>query len=110
MGKVPLIKELQKNGVFVIGTDVNPLSSGLYISDKKYVVPKGDDPNFLQSMINICKIEKQGKFKFSNSIREKSLGNLFYTLKNNINKNINVYDHSSPTKIIFDKSKKHRSL
>ena len=37
MGKVPLIKELQKNGVFVIGTDVNPLSSGLYISDKKYV-------------------------------------------------------------------------
>ena len=58
MGKVPLIKELQKNGVFVIGTDVNPLSSGLYISDKKYVVPKGDDPNFLQSMINICKIEK----------------------------------------------------
>ena len=58
MVKVPLIKELQKNGVFVIGTDMNPLSSGLYVSDKKYVIPKGSDPNFLQSMINICKIEK----------------------------------------------------
>ena len=34
VGKVTLIRELQKNGVFVIGTDMNPMSSGLYISDK----------------------------------------------------------------------------
>ena len=34
------------------------------------------------------------------------MGNLFYTLKINKNKNIKVYDHSSPKKIIFDKSKK----
>tara|TARA_B110001454_G_scaffold169070_1_gene159338 strand:- start:2475 stop:3443 length:969 start_codon:yes stop_codon:yes gene_type:complete len=58
VGKVTLIRELQKSGVFVIGTDMNPMSSGLYIADKKYLVPKGNKPNFLQSMIDICKIEK----------------------------------------------------
>ena len=47
VGKVTLIRELQKNGVFVIGTDMNPMSSGLYISDKKYVV--GIDPNMSDS-------------------------------------------------------------
>ena len=58
VGKVTLIRELQKNGVFVIGTDMNPMSSGLYISDKKYVVPHGANSNFIQSIIDICKIEK----------------------------------------------------
>ena len=53
-----LINELRKQDVKVIGLDSNPLSAGLYLCDKGYLVPKGDDPKFLEEIIRICKIEK----------------------------------------------------
>jgi len=58
LSAMALIKELQKENVKVIGIDCNPLSAGLYLCDKGYVAPKGDDPKFLDEILKICKIEK----------------------------------------------------
>ena len=97
---------LWNNKIFLISKDEFLSSKWSFSYKELFKFSKELAVNFNISHDDICKIEKQGKFKFSNSIREKSLGNLFYTLKINKNKNIKVYDHSSPTKIIFDKSKK----
>jgi len=55
---ISLIQQLKKRGIRVIGLDSNPLSAGFYFCDKSYVVPKGNDPNFLKKLLKICKIEK----------------------------------------------------
>lgn len=58
LSSMALINELVKKGVKVIGIDCNPLSAGLYLCDKGYVVPRGDDPRFLEEVLRICEIEK----------------------------------------------------
>lgn len=58
LSAMALIDELKKEGVKVIGIDCNPLSAGLYLCDKGYVVPRGDDPRFLEEILKICDIEK----------------------------------------------------
>jgi len=56
-GAAAFINELKRSGAKVVGLDNNPLSSGLYISDKGYLVPKGNDPKLLTEIIKICNIE-----------------------------------------------------
>ncbi|MCL0059467.1 ATP-grasp domain-containing protein [Dehalococcoidia bacterium] len=61
VGSMPswgLIDELQKRGVKIIGMDSNPLSFGLYILKKSYVIPRGDDPNFITEILKIIDIEQ----------------------------------------------------
>lgn len=58
LSAMALINELKKEGVRIIGLDCNPLSAGLYLSDKSYVVPRGDAPRFLGEIIKICDAEK----------------------------------------------------
>jgi carbamoyl-phosphate synthase large subunit len=58
LSAMALINELKKKGVKVIGTDCNPLSAGLYLCDKSYVVPRGDDPGYLEETLRICDTEK----------------------------------------------------
>lgn len=55
---ISFIKKLQQRNARVIGLDSNPLSSGLYICDKGYVIPHGSDANFLEKILEICDIEK----------------------------------------------------
>lgn len=55
---VGLIKELRKRGIRVVGTDCNPLSAGFYFCDKSYVVPRGDELNFVEELLKICEKEK----------------------------------------------------
>ena len=55
-----LITRLKKEKVRVIGLDCNPLSAGLHLSDTGYVVPRGDEPGFLDEVIRICETEKPG--------------------------------------------------
>lgn len=55
---VGLIKELKRKGARVIGTDCNLLSPGFYFCDKRYVIPKGNNPNFLKEVLKICDVEK----------------------------------------------------
>lgn len=41
----------------VICTDCSPLAPSLYIADKYYIVPKIDDPTYLNRILEICEIE-----------------------------------------------------
>lgn len=58
LSAMALVNEFKKENVRVIGIDCDPLSAGLYLCDKNYVVSRGDDPKFLDEILNICKIEK----------------------------------------------------
>jgi len=58
LSAMALINELKAAGVKVIGIDCNPLSAGLHLCDKSYVVPRGDDPGFLKEILTICDKEK----------------------------------------------------
>jgi len=42
----------------LITADADPLSSGLFLADKGYVIPKADDPKFIPELLKICKKEK----------------------------------------------------
>ncbi|HQE50090.1 MAG TPA: ATP-grasp domain-containing protein [Fervidobacterium sp.] len=37
----------------VISTDINPLSAGLYLADRGYIVPAADDSRFMSSIVEI---------------------------------------------------------
>ncbi len=41
----------------IVTTDANPLSSGFYLADKYYVLPRVDDPNFFDKALDV--IEKE---------------------------------------------------
>lgn len=58
LSAMALITELKREMVRVIGIDCNPLSAGLYLCDKGYVVPRGDDPRFLGEILRLCDMEK----------------------------------------------------
>lgn len=49
-------KELNGKGK-VICTDCNPLAPTLYVADKHYIVPRIDDPQYIDVIIDICKKE-----------------------------------------------------
>jgi carbamoyl-phosphate synthase large subunit len=53
-----LVTELKKRNVRVIGTDCSPLSAGLYLCDRGYVVPRGENPRFIDAILRICDAEK----------------------------------------------------
>lgn len=57
MAAIGLIKELIKRGIDVICADANPLSVGLYYCRKGYVIPRGSDPNFIPTILDISKKE-----------------------------------------------------
>jgi carbamoyl-phosphate synthase large subunit len=61
VGSMPsweLIEELQNAGVEIVGIDSNPLSFGLYLLKRNYVVPRGDDPNFIREILKIIDKEQ----------------------------------------------------
>jgi len=41
----------------VVSVDINPLSAGLYASDKHYLIPPSSDQNFMPVILEICKKE-----------------------------------------------------
>jgi carbamoyl-phosphate synthase large subunit len=55
---VDLIQEFQKRGVKVVGIDCSPLSAGLFVADKGYVVPKGDAEGFIDTLLGIIARER----------------------------------------------------
>lgn len=50
-------KELNGQGKVIV-TDCSPLAPTLYIADKYYIVPRIDEPNYLKTVLDICKKEK----------------------------------------------------
>jgi carbamoyl-phosphate synthase large subunit len=55
-----ILKALAASGVasHVVGTDADPLSPGLYFTDKGYVVPRADSPAFADALARIIEAEK----------------------------------------------------
>jgi len=55
-----IVKSLRMSGIpcRIIGTDMNPLSAGLFRCDKGYIVPPADDEKFIPRIIKICENEK----------------------------------------------------
>lgn len=58
--KVTLVKYFQKalseeGEGKVIAVDINPISPALYFADDYFLIPKSDDPNFIDAMMRLCK-------------------------------------------------------
>ena len=42
----------------IVATDNSPYAPALYFADKQYLVPKILDPNYIDTLLDICKKEK----------------------------------------------------
>lgn len=49
--------KMAKTPYTIIGTDMSPISMGLYEVDKAYIVPRADDSAYISTMLGICKKE-----------------------------------------------------
>lgn len=55
---VAVIKSLKKQkeiDFHILGLDMDPLSSGLYLADKGLVIPSSDNPKFIDKVLSLCK-------------------------------------------------------
>lgn len=56
-----LLKDFKKSmseGSKIVATDLSPYAPALYFADKQYLVPRIDNPSYIDTIINICKEEK----------------------------------------------------
>lgn len=51
------LDQLEAGGA-VVSTDINPLSPGLYVSDRYHFAPLTDDPGYSARLMEICQLEK----------------------------------------------------
>ncbi|MFH0775825.1 MAG: ATP-grasp domain-containing protein [bacterium] len=58
LASAPVLTGLKNLGVRVIACDSDPLSFGLFTQDKGYVIPKAEEPDFIDKLKEICKKEK----------------------------------------------------
>ena len=61
IGSMPswgIINELLRHGVDIVGIDSDPKSFGLYKLEKRYAVPRGDHPNFINFIKKIVQTER----------------------------------------------------
>ena len=59
--RVELLKDFKKSmdkGDRIIATDLSNLAPALYVADAHYLVPRIDDPNYLDMIFDICRKEK----------------------------------------------------
>lgn len=45
-------------GSRIIATDLSPYAPALYYADKQYLVPRIDDPKYIDTILNVCKKEQ----------------------------------------------------
>lgn len=45
-------------GSKIIATDSSPYAPALYLADKQYIVPRIDDPEYMETILDICRQEK----------------------------------------------------
>lgn len=56
-----LLKDFRQSieeGSKIIATDFSPYAPALYFADKQYLVPRIDDPKYIDTIMDICKKEK----------------------------------------------------
>ncbi len=59
--RVELLKDIRKSmsdGSKIIATDLSEYAPALYMADKYYLVPRIDDPAYMDEVIDICRKEK----------------------------------------------------
>ena len=59
--RVELLKDFRKSmdeGDRIIAADLSNLAPALYVANKHYLVPRIDDPNYLDAILDICRKEK----------------------------------------------------
>ena len=54
---IKALKSVKERELYVVATDVRRDAAGLYLADKRYIVPMGTDPNYVKAMLSICKSE-----------------------------------------------------
>ena len=55
-----LLKDFRESiaeGSKLIATDLSPYAPALYFADKQYLVPRIDDPSYIDTVLDICKRE-----------------------------------------------------
>jgi carbamoyl-phosphate synthase large subunit len=55
---IKALKEQKELKLFLIACDMNPLAAGFYMADKYFVVPKANNPNFITTILKICRKER----------------------------------------------------
>ena len=59
VGAVNIIKCLREDrNIKIISVDAQEYAVGLYMGDKKYIVPRVNEPNYFDVILNICRKEK----------------------------------------------------
>ncbi len=51
-------KQSMESGSKLIATDISPYAPALYMADKQYLVPRIDDPAYIDIVLDICEKEK----------------------------------------------------
>ena len=55
-----ILKDFRKSiepGSKIVATDLSPYAPALYFADKQYLVPRIDDPSYIETILDICKKE-----------------------------------------------------
>lgn len=55
---IKALKRQNEIDISITAVDVNPLSAGLYLSDKHYLVPRATDKAFIPTILDICETER----------------------------------------------------
>lgn len=56
-----LLKDFRKSiedGSKIVATDLSPYAPAIYFADKQYLVPRIDDPKYIDTILDICKKEQ----------------------------------------------------
>lgn len=59
--RVELLKDFRRSMTsdeHIVTTDISPLAPALYVADTHYIVPRFNDPEYLDTILDICKKEK----------------------------------------------------
>ena len=59
--RVELLKDFRKSmddGDRIVAADLSELAPALYVADAHYLVPRIDDPSYLDTILSICRKEK----------------------------------------------------
>lgn len=55
---IKALRSQKEMSFFLVAVDTNPLAAGFFLSDKYYKVPRADAPDFIPTILKICKKEK----------------------------------------------------
>jgi len=57
-GIIKTLRKVEERDIRIVGTDVNPMASGLFLSDEAYVVPEGQSELYIPAMSKLARKTK----------------------------------------------------